>query len=150
RSLDTTEDIARWDALAEWPAEPNPFHESWYLLPALRTFDPAGTVKLLCLEAGGQLVGIVPVTRTARYYGHPLPHLTNWLHGNAFLGAPLVAKGFERAFWRELLAWCDTHAGGALFLHLSQVSVEGSLHEALTEVLSEQGRLGVTVKREER
>lgn len=150
RSLDTPENIARWDALAEWAAEPNPFHESWYLLPALRTFDPAGQVKLLCLETGGQLAGILPVRRAARYYGHPLPHLTNWLHGNAFLGAPLVAKGFERAFWRELLAWCDAQAGGALFLHLSQVPVEGSLHEALTEVLAEEGRHGATVKREER
>ena len=22
-------DIVQWDALAEWAAEPNPFHESW-------------------------------------------------------------------------------------------------------------------------
>jgi hypothetical protein len=43
RTLDTPEQIARWDALAQWAAEPNPFHESWYLLPALRAFDPGGT-----------------------------------------------------------------------------------------------------------
>lgn len=49
-----------------------------------------------------------------------------------------------------MLAWCDAHAGGALFLHLSQVPVEGSLHGALTEVLAEEGRHGATVKREER
>jgi len=142
--------IARWDALAQWAAEPNPFHESWYLLAALRAFDPHGEVKLLCLEAGGQLAGLLPVRRSARYYGHPIPHLANWLHGNAFVGTPLVAQGFERPFWREVLAWCDREPGGALFLHLSQLPVEGPLRDALAQVLAEQGRQGATVKREER
>ena len=150
RALDTPAEIARWDALAQWAAEPNPFHESWYLLSALRAFDPRGEVQLLCLEAGGQLAGVLPVRRAARYYGHPVPHLTNWLHGNAFVGAPLVAQGFERAFWRELLAWCDSRPGGALFLHLSQFPTQGPLHDALTQVLAEQDRRGATVKREER
>ena len=150
RALDTPAEIARWDALAQWAAEPNPFHESWYLLAALRAFDPRGEVQLLCLEAGGQLAGVLPVRRAARYYGHPVPHLTNWLHGNAFVGAPLVAQGFERAFWRELLAWCDGQPGAALFLHLSQFPTQGPLHDALTQVLAEQDRRGATVKREER
>jgi CelD/BcsL family acetyltransferase involved in cellulose biosynthesis len=149
-TLDTPAEVARWDALAQWASEPNPFNESWYLLPALRALDPHREVKLLCLEAGGQLAGILPIRRNARYYGHPIPHLANWLHGNAFIGAPLVAQGFERAFWRELFAWCDRRPGGALFLHLSQVPVEGPLHGALTQVLAEQGRQGATVMREAR
>lgn len=150
RALDTPAEIARWDALAQWASEPNPFHESWYLLPALRAFDPKGEVTLLCLESGGQLAGLLPVRRATRYYGHPVPHLANWLHGNAFVGAPLVAQGFERAFWRELFAWCDAGPGKALFLHLAQVPAEGPLHDALTQVLAEQGRHGTTVLREER
>ena len=32
--------LARWDGLALTAAEPNPFYESWYLLPSLRLFDP--------------------------------------------------------------------------------------------------------------
>jgi hypothetical protein len=150
RELDTSAEIARWDALAQRASEPNPFHESWYLLPALRAFDPDGEVTLLCLESGGQLAGLLPVRRDARYYGYPVPHLTNWLHGNAFVGAPLVAQGFERAFWRELFAWCDGRPGGALFLHLSQLPLEGPLHDALKQVLAEQDRQGTTVLREER
>jgi CelD/BcsL family acetyltransferase involved in cellulose biosynthesis len=150
RELDTSAEIARWDALAQWASEPNPFHESWYLLPALRAFDPEGEVTLLCLESGGQLAGILPVHRAPRYYGYPIPHLANWLHSNAFVGAPLVAQGFERAFWRELLAWCDARPGGALFLHLSQLPLEGPLHDALKQVLAEQGRQGTTVLCEER
>lgn len=150
RELDTSAEIARWDALAQWASEPNPFHESWYLLPALRAFDPEGDVTLLCLESGGQLAGLLPVRRDRRYYGHPVPHLTNWLHGNAFVGAPLVAQGFERAFWRELFAWCDARPGGALFLHLSQLPLDGPLHDALRQVLAEQDRQATTVLREER
>ncbi len=150
RAFGTPAEIARWDALALWAAEPNPFNESWCLLPALRAFDPNGEVKLLCLEAGGQLAGIMPIKRSATYYGYPVPHLANWLHGNAFVGAPLVAQGFERAFWRELFAWCDSRPRGALFLHLSQLPCEGPLHDALTQVLDEQDRDGAIVFREER
>lgn len=150
RVLEASAEVARWDALAEWAAEPNPFYESWFLLPSLRAFDPAGTVKLLCLEAGGQLAGILPVRREARYYGYPLPCLSNWLHGNAFAGGPLVARGFERAFWRELLAWCDREPRSALFLHLMQMPTVGPLHDALSQVLGEQGRHGAVVMREER
>jgi CelD/BcsL family acetyltransferase involved in cellulose biosynthesis len=149
-SLDTSAEIARWDALAQWASEPNPFHESWYLLPALRAFDPQGAVTLLCLEADGQLAGLLPVHRAPRYYGHPVPHLTNWLHANAFIGTPLVVRGFERAFWRELLTWCDARPGGALFLHLSQLPLEGPMHDALRQVLVEQDRHGMTVQRGER
>lgn len=150
RAFQTPAEIARWDALAQWAAEPNPFLESWYMLPALREFDPDGKVVLLCLEADGLLAGILPIRREARYYGHPLPHWRGWLHPNAFLGTPLVARGFEAWFWREVLAWCDVNAGQALFLHLAQVASDGPLHAALTEVLAERRRPSATVMREQR
>lgn len=142
--------IARWDKLAEQATEPNPFYESWYLLPSLRAFDPGDDVELLCCEAGGDLLGLLPVRREIRYYGHPLPHWRNWLHANAFLGAPLVVSGFETAFWRALLSWADAHAGHALFLHLAQMPAEGPLHDALATVLREERRPASTVLREER
>lgn len=149
RDFDTAGEIVRWDALAEWASEPNPFYESWFLLPSLRAFDPAGEVTLVCLEAGGQLAGLLPIKRERRYYGRPLPHRGNWLHANAFVGAPLVAKGFEAAFWRELLAWCDAAGGHALFLHLARMPAEGALHQALSQELG-HGRPATTVVREER
>ncbi|MEO6153994.1 MAG: GNAT family N-acetyltransferase [Croceibacterium sp.] len=150
RAFQTPAQITRWDALAEWAAEPNPFLESWYLLPALRGFDPDGKVTLLCLEADGLLVGVFPIRREARYYGHPLPHWRGWLHPNAFLGTPLVARGFEAWFWRELLAWCDGNAGPALFLHLAQMPSDGPLHAALREVIADRPRPVATVMREDR
>lgn len=139
-----------WDALAECAAEPNPFHESWYLLPALRALDGNSAVKVLRFELDGELAGLLPVRHEKRYYRWPIPQLCTWIHGNCFQGAPLVARGLERAFWRAFLDWADRHAGSALFLHLAQIPLHGPLYEALQAVLAEQGRLAGLVHREER
>jgi CelD/BcsL family acetyltransferase involved in cellulose biosynthesis len=139
-----------WDALAACAAEPNPFHESWYLLPALRAFDPQGRIALLRFEAGGELAGLLPLHAPLRYYRRPIPQLASWVHPNCFLGAPLVARGLEREFWRALFDWADAHAGRSLFLHLAQMPLAGPLHEGLQAVLAEQGRLAAVVHREER
>ena len=110
RDLDDPAFIARWQALALQAAEPNPFYEPWCLLPALRTLDPRGHVRLLVLEAAGSVVGIMPVATSALYYGYPLPHWRGWVHDNCFLGVALVAKGYECSFWRAALDWIDCAA----------------------------------------
>ena len=148
--LDVPEIRLAWDALAVCAAEPNPFNESWYLLAALRALDSAGTVNVLRFEAGGELAGILPLRRESRYYGWPIPHLAAWVHSNCFQGAPLVARGLEREFWRGLLGWADANAGRALFLHLAQMPLEGPLYHALQVVLAEQGRLAAVVQHEQR
>jgi CelD/BcsL family acetyltransferase involved in cellulose biosynthesis len=150
QSMDNAEAHHAWDALALCADEPNPFHESWYLLPALRALDPKGTVALLRFEFDGELAGILPLRREARYYRWPIPQLANWIHGNCFLGAPLVAAGLERQFWRALLAWADAYPRAGLFLHLTQMPLGGPLWRALQAVLAEQGRLAALVHREER
>ena len=147
---------ARWDALALSTAEPNPFFESWYLLPALRRFDPAGKVEILRFERGGELVGLVPVERVWRYGSWPVPHLRVWLHPNAFTGAPLVARGHERAFWAAFLAWADDNCGPALFAHVAQLPLDGLLAHALfseaerPDLKTGNVRRAALVRREER
>ncbi|HQN54038.1 MAG: hypothetical protein RL702_2048 [Pseudomonadota bacterium] len=150
QSLDTPEARLSWDALAQWASEPNPFHESWYLLPALRALDPHGSVAILRFDHDGELAGLLPLRRENRYYRWPLPQWSNWAHGNCFLGAPLVAAGLERPFWRALLAWLDGNPGAGLFLHLVQMPLYGPLHAALQAVLAEQGRAAALVLGEER
>lgn len=142
--------VRRWDMLASAASTPNPFFESWYLLPALRRFDPKGTVEILRLERGGELTGVMPLARAWRYGRWPFPHMANWLHPNCFLGAPLVARGEEAAFWRALFAWADAHAGPALFLHLTAMPLEGALAEALLVTGEAEGRRIEVVHREER
>ncbi|MFM5948848.1 MAG: GNAT family N-acetyltransferase, partial [Novosphingobium sp.] len=142
--------LAAWADLAGRASEPNPFFESWYLLPALRSFDPEGAAELLVLERGGQWLGLLPVSRPPRYYGRPLPHLSTWRHANCFLGAPLVARGHEAEFWQALLDWNDANAGKALFLHLAQLPLGGALADALEAVCAAQSRRHGLVQREER
>jgi CelD/BcsL family acetyltransferase involved in cellulose biosynthesis len=149
-AMDAPDARLAWDALAACASEPNPFHESWYLLAALRALDPEGSVKLLRFEADGELAGILPLHAPRKYYRWPVPHLASWAHANCFLGAPLVARGLEQHFWRALLDWADEHAGPGLFLHLAQLPLTGVLYEALQQVLHEQGRLAATVHREDR
>lgn len=150
RGADTPDFRAAWDDLASRAAEPNPFFESWYLLPALRAHDPAGEVRLFCLRQNGELVGLIPLARLPRYYGKPIPHWSVWIHGNCFLGAPLVATGHETAFWQALLGWVDDHAGAGLFLHLPHLPLDGPNHRALSALCAEQRRPAGLVHREER
>ena len=150
REMDRPDQIHGWDALAQTASEPNPFYESWYLLPALQALDPGEDVRILRFDSGGQLAGLLPIRHDRRYYGWPLPQAANWLHPNCFLGAPLVKQGMERAFWRAVLAWADSNAGLSLFLHLAQIPLAGPLHAALITVLAEQARPHGVVRREER
>jgi hypothetical protein len=148
RTMTAPEHVAGWDRLAGQVAEPNPFFESWYLLPSLRHLD--SPADILRFDLGSQLAGLLPIERPARYYRYPFPNLTNWQHPNMFCGAPLVARGAEVAFWRALLGWADRHAGAALFLHLRDLPLTGPLHAGLEQVLAEQRRQAEVVHREYR
>ncbi len=152
RSFTGKADIAAWDALAQATAEPNPFYESWNLLPALEEFDRSEQVQLWLLKVDGQLVGLVPMKRNMRYYGYPMPHWSNWTHDNCFLGVPLIARGFEQEFWSRLLAQVDGNAGPALFLHLVHMTGTGPVHLALSAQIrgSASTRPAATVLCEER
>lgn len=147
---DTPGHRAAWDDLAACAAEPNPFYESWFLLPSLRALDPQGSVSLAWLEVDGRLAGLLPLKRYNSYYGYPLPHLRGWVHDNMFCGLPLVAAGMEAVFWRELLAHCDAQAGRALFLHLLHMPTEGALHTTLKGLLVGERRKAGSVQVEER
>jgi CelD/BcsL family acetyltransferase involved in cellulose biosynthesis len=139
-----------WDALASHAAEPNPFAERWCLEAGLEAFDITGAVELGALSVDGKLAGVVPLVRSSRYEGYPFPYLGTWLHANSFCGAPLVATGQEHAFWRELLAWADRHAGLALFLHLEALPIEGPLYAALRDVCAVEQRAAAVVHRLDR
>ncbi len=147
---DMADDIAAWDDLALNTAEPNPFFESWYLLPALRALDKDHRVQILRFEMAGKLCGILPIHRHSRYYGRPLPHLAAWMHPNCFFGAPLVAQGCEAEFSRALLDWADRRAGKALFLHFADIDLDGAFFRAFSGELEAQRRQCSVVQQFER
>ncbi|WP_152434070.1 GNAT family N-acetyltransferase [Erythrobacter sp. THAF29] len=138
-----------WQQLADAATEPNPFFEQWFLLPSLKAFG-SNSISLFTTYADGTLVGLMPLGRTRSYYGYPIPHIATWLHANAFYGAPLVAKGHERDFWRSLFAYLDRQPGLALLAHLPHLDAEGPMDTALVEVLAEDRRDAALVNRNER
>lgn len=142
--------VAQWNALAGDCAEPNAFCESWFLAPALRQFDAQGRVKIFTIWQGEALCGLMPVATAPRYGRWFLPHIQNWLHHNAFLGAPLVRTGYEAAFWRAFLKQMDERPGRALFVHLNGLPADGPLAAALAHVAQEQGRRFDCVERKYR
>lgn len=139
----------RWQALAEAASTPNPFFEPWYLVPALESFDPRDAATLFTVEAGNELVGLMPLETARRYGRYPLPNLTTWQHPNAFLGVPLVRAGCEILFWRALFDWADTQPR-ALFLHLPAMPLEQPLTQALFDLAGSRGRTAALVMREQR
>lgn len=139
-----------WDRLALDASEPNPFFESWYLLPALRHLPDTEQVMILRFEQDGELAGILPIMRASHYYRRPVPQLSSWLHANCFCGVPLVAKGCEVPFWQAVLRWADRQPRAALFMHLSGIVLGGPVHAALMGTVASDGRKMMTVHREER
>ena len=132
--------VAAWEWLANRAVEPNPFFEPWFLLPSIEQFAGSEDCAIFALFDGLRLVGLMPIAAEQRYYGYPVPHVSAWLHDNSFCAAPLVAKGWEEAFWRALLELIDARYGSALLLHLPQLPAHGPLTAALDAVLAEDAR----------
>lgn len=150
RDFSDAEAITEWDALALDAAEPNPFFESWNLLPALANLDRGGKVRILLYRSDGRLRGLLPIARASRYYGYPLPNMHIWLHHNSFCGTPLIARGYESELWTAVMDWTDRNPMGALFLHLAQIPDSGATYDALRQITATQGRPAKIVHREER
>lgn len=142
--------VAAWEDLAANAAEPNPFFEPWFVLPSLAHVSEHQDIKVFARFQNGHLVGLLPIVRSQAYYGYPVPHISTWLHDNVFCGTPLVAKGQEGAFWRDLLDHVDRQPGPSLFLHLPQVADVGSVNAALNAELSADGRTAIEVESAER
>ncbi len=146
----SAEFVAAWKALAKDACEPNPFFEHWFVLPSLDAFGTDAALSLFAHYSQGQLTGLLPIGRTKNYYSYPIPHAASWLHDNAFCGAPLVAHGHERQFWRALFEHFDQIPQLALFLHVPLLPEEGPLKAAFAEVLTEQSRASFAVLEESR
>ncbi len=141
---------SQWDILAAGAVEPNPFYESWFLLPALQQFDQDGNVKILAMWQDKALVGFLPVVDAWIYGRWPIAHHVNWLHHNAFLGVPLVMPGFEQFFWEQMFEIMDQSGGKSLFLHLNGMVIGAPIQKALVRTCMAQHRRFALVDEQER
>lgn len=142
---------AEWDDLAKCASEPNSFFERWFVEASLRHLTIPDSVQFLFVrDASGALVGLLPLRAGQNYGRMPLPAVQNWLHYNQFLGMPLVRKGTEELFWREVIAEFDKNRLSSDILYLSEMLAEGPVTDALFAVCRDLGRSAAVVHRYQR
>ena len=60
--------VVAWERLVATAAEPNPFFEPWFLLPALRQWGGTRRVVTKAWFVDGKLAGLFPIIRKADLY----------------------------------------------------------------------------------
>ncbi len=146
RTVSSPEEItaitSAWDDLAWNALEPNPFYESWYLLPAWQLFGARDDVRLVLVERSGvrpqdppELCGLIPLWRRKQ---EKLP-VTCWaLWQNDYICncTPLLRQGLGTETWRAFMDWLTRQTPALLELPL--VNADGPFQHALLEVVNER------------
>jgi len=120
-----------WDDLAARAAEPNPFHERWFVGASLAHLAGEREIRLIEVRRGARLIGLLPLAIEQGYAHLPVRFVQNWFHDHAFLGTPLVAAGEEAAFWNATFELLDEADWAPAFLHLRGIAEEGPVFRAL-------------------
>ncbi len=128
--------VPQWDALAAAASEPNPYYESWALLPALETCGAGVPFRCVAVHTGDELAALFPLEPVSRYRGVPARGFRTWRHRHMLLGTPLVRAGMEREAWDALLGWLR----GASILELDYVQAQGPVYAGLRAALQARGR----------
>jgi CelD/BcsL family acetyltransferase involved in cellulose biosynthesis len=138
------EHVAAWDELAASAIEPNPFYESWMLLPGIDAYGRDLPLRFVLAYAHGPggaplLCGFFPLERLASYKGLPLRHLRLWRHRHCYLGTPLLRRGHAHGCLEAFLAWLASSRNTSM-MQWGRIASDGPFYGALQEVLGETGR----------
>jgi CelD/BcsL family acetyltransferase involved in cellulose biosynthesis len=139
-------DVAAWRDLAACAAEPNPFLEAPFLLPAVRHLA-RGRLRLLVLQDAAGWAGLMPVQATVRWRRLPAPVRAGWRHPYNFLGTPLLAAGREDGAAQAMLAALRPGLG---LLALDLLGAGGPAAVALEAAAAEHDLRPVVWERHER
>ena len=140
-----------WDALADQPSEPNVFAERWFVNAGIRHLLPGGETWIVSVWRGGDdLIGLLPVRIERRYGRTPVAHVENWAHHQCFLGTPLIRRGEEAPFWREVLVALDGARWARGFFHMTGLVEGGPVHLGLADAAASLGRPCAVVHRSSR
>lgn len=140
--------LTDWEDLAAKTIEPNPFYESWMLLPALRAFDKEKELLFVLvfaphpsLEFGPPvLCGFFPLERS-RFRRLPVRMLRFWQHLHCFLCTPLVRRGYGAECLGVFFDWLKTEEAGAALMEFNFVAGDGEFHQLLVDQLAERASL---------
>jgi CelD/BcsL family acetyltransferase involved in cellulose biosynthesis len=141
-------DTERWRELAAQAAEPNPFFEPEYVLPAAARIG-GRRVGLAVVRGTEGWSACLPVHRPRRWHRIPIGCVATWAHRYCFLGTPMVSRGREdaavAAIARELI-----RERGATFLGLDAIADEGPVRDALRLATEHRRGEEVSVNRHRR
>lgn len=132
--------IAPWRRLCRNLVEENPFFEPWALAPALTAYADA-KVKIACIWAGVELIGLLPVQAVRGYANLPVAYWETWTHPHCYFGAPLVRRGFSREFFSALFSLLCEGDRARAFLRLRLMDEQGPLASAMKGAGELAGRI---------
>jgi len=131
--------LQAWEDLAGDALEPNPFYESWMLIPALRTLAAGKDLRVvlvLSVNSGEPvLCGVFPLERQHRYKRLPVAALNMWRHIYCPLCTPLIRASCARECLDAFLDWLASESDCAL-MDLNFVAADGPFHELLNNCLT--------------
>lgn len=138
-------ELAAWRDLAESAAEPNPFFEPDFLLPAAAALRPTA-LQMAVVGDDDAWGALMPLVAVRSWHRVPLPGRIAWDHTYCFLGTPLIRAGEPEATVGELLSTCLGHRRGAL-LGIDSLGADGPVIESLQRAAAAE-RVGSTRLRE--
>lgn len=130
--------VASWDKLASQTPDPNPFYESWMLLPALSIYGASNIEIALVLEsdpnAGGRIrvVGVFPIEHLRTFRGLPICTTRLWKQPHCYLCTPLIAENARDVCWHTLIDWLRDSRGSSIF-QLPTQNLDGSFFQGILE-----------------
>ncbi len=142
---------AQWSVLADAVAEANCFSERWFLEPSIALLAERDDVRLAAIvSTDGLLAGLIPLTVKPEYGRIPIANVQNWVHNNSFLGAPIVRRGMEEAFWTVLLDALDEQDWARGLFHVNGLTDGSLLFNGLKSAALAGARPSAIVHRTER
>jgi len=143
RDFDELEEyLQQWQELALDAIEPNPFYESWMLIPALRSLASGKDLRVVLVldrsENPPRLCGVFPIERVARYKKLPVAAFRLWQHIYCALCTPLIRTGRASETLDAFSRWLASERNNAL-IEFNHVSGDGSFSELLNDHFRERG-----------
>jgi CelD/BcsL family acetyltransferase involved in cellulose biosynthesis len=127
-------DLAAWTELAGRALEPNPFYEPEMLVPAAALY---GGAELGLIEAGGELIGALPLRTGRRWRKVPASCLVAWRHDDCYLGTPLLAPDAPKDALGAVIDHARARHRG--LLAFEWIGTGGTVEAALRAAVAERG-----------
>ncbi len=137
--------VADWDDLATDVIEPNVFHESWQMIPAVRFYAPQRMRFAFIYrrskrqDVAPRLCGVFPFQESGG--GLKPRRWSLWEHDYCYLSTPLIRRGQGIDTWKALFEYFEQAPSAPALIDLPGQLGEGELAQAMIQVLFDRRAL---------